>query len=235
MKGKGLLIPLILLTLASPSIAESKKNISKRTPSLYELIEKQSEIDRKISLLQQKILNKLPSCKTKEDTLKTYFTEAAVPSMKGKIKITAGYGRIKINKNVNNTGGNEEYDVKKHYRNHTGIDRIPLISEGKRNDTLYASFDGVTKIGWKGGYGRYVEITSLIEFPSPTSKYKGYAKLTDFHAHLRKWLINNNEFVEKGQPIGIIGQSGRSRGIHNHWEVYFGDKRINPRNISIYF
>ena len=56
-----------------------------------------------------------------------------------------------------------------------------------------------------------------------------------FHAHLRKWLVNNNEIVEKGQPIGIIGQSGRSRGIHNHWEVYFGDKRINPRNIKIYF
>lgn len=230
MKGKGLLIPLLLLSLASPSIADAKK----RQPTVYEVLEEQRLLEQKTISKEQKILEKLPFCKTKKDTLRTYFEEAATPSMKGKIKITAGYGYIKFNKNEKNTGGSEEYDTKKHYRNHTGIDRIPIISNGIKNDTLYAPFDGIAEIGRKTGYGRYVKVESIMEFPSITSKQKGYAKITDFHAHLSKWLVLNNQVVEKGQPIGIIGRSGKSRGIHDHWEVYFGKKRINPKLISQY-
>ena len=48
------------------------------------------------------------------------------------------------------------------------------------------------------------------------------------YAHNKKNLVKVGEKVEKGQPVAIIGSSGRSTGTHVHFEVVKNGKHVNP-------
>ena len=96
---------------------------------------------------------------------------------------------------------------------HTGIDfRSP---KGSR---VYATADGVVKESfYNGGYGNYI----LIQHGN------GYA--TSF-AHLQKRLVKAGDKVQRGQLIGLVGNTGRSTGTHLHYEITLDNKPINPYN-----
>lgn len=48
------------------------------------------------------------------------------------------------------------------------------------------------------------------------------------YAHLKKSLVQKGASVERGQVIGLVGNSGRSTGPHVHYEIHYGDKIVNP-------
>lgn len=62
---------------------------------------------------------------------------------------------------------------------------------------------------WNGGYGQFV----LIEHPFGDGVRTRYA-------HLQKILINIGDYVQQGQEIGIMGDTGDATGCHVHFEVY---------------
>jgi murein DD-endopeptidase MepM/ murein hydrolase activator NlpD len=96
---------------------------------------------------------------------------------------------------------------------HTGID-----FRGKRGEPIYATADGVVKKAFRnGGYGNYV----LIDHGN------GY---TTAFAHMQKYVVHKGDRVERGQLIGLIGNTGRSTGSHLHYEVALDKKPINPYN-----
>lgn len=53
----------------------------------------------------------------------------------------------------------------------------------------------------------------------------GYSTL---YAHLSEVYVKNGEYVEKGQMIGKMGDSGNAYGAHLHFEVRKDNKRIDP-------
>ncbi len=54
----------------------------------------------------------------------------------------------------------------------------------------------------------------------------GYQTL---YAHLKKNLdVKNGQYVEKGQRLGYMGESGNAYGAHLHFEVWKDGVRINP-------
>lgn len=95
---------------------------------------------------------------------------------------------------------------------HNGID-----FRGARGSAIFAAGDGVVSfVGWKGGYGKTVEITH------------GNGMVTRY-AHMSRFDVTEGQRVEAGATIGGIGSTGRSTGPHLHFEVRIDDRAVNPR------
>lgn len=96
---------------------------------------------------------------------------------------------------------------------HPGVD-----IRGKRGEKIYATADGVVIKSFRNsGYGNYVVI----------DHGNGY---TTSYAHMQKYLVQKGDRVERGQVIGLVGNTGRSTGPHLHYEIALDDKVINPHN-----
>ena len=94
---------------------------------------------------------------------------------------------------------------------HYGVDFG--ADKGKR---IVASGKGIVKkIGYQKGYGKTIEIQH--------SK-----NVKTLYAHLEKILVRKNQRVDLGQTIGIMGNTGKSTGIHLHFEIIVNDKAIDP-------
>ncbi|MEM6476431.1 MAG: M23 family metallopeptidase [Pseudomonadota bacterium] len=95
---------------------------------------------------------------------------------------------------------------------HSGIDfRGPIGSP------IYAAAKGtVSFVGWKGGYGKTVEIQH------------DNGMLTRY-AHMSRFDVKVGQTMQAGDTIGGIGNTGRSTGPHLHFEVRVNDRAVNPR------
>ena len=97
---------------------------------------------------------------------------------------------------------------------HSGID----FSAALGTDT-YATGDGVVadveRNEW--GYGNLVVIDH------------GYGYKTRY-AHLHKAAVRKGQKVKRGQKIGTIGDSGKTTGVHLHYEVLKNDVQVDPIN-----
>lgn len=51
---------------------------------------------------------------------------------------------------------------------------------------------------------------------------------TTLYAHLSKVYVKKGQFVEQGQVIGKMGDTGNAYGIHLHFELRKGDALLNP-------
>lgn len=95
------------------------------------------------------------------------------------------------------------------------LDYVVAHTEGK----VIILQDGYNNIKGSTGnasYGNFVKIEHK----------NGYATL---YAHMKKGLlVKNGEYVEKGQRLGYMGDSGNAYGAHLHFEVWKDGVRINP-------
>lgn len=95
---------------------------------------------------------------------------------------------------------------------HNGLD-----FRGATGTPIYAAAKGrVSFVGWKGGYGKTVEITH------------GNGLMTRY-AHMSRFNAKVGDRVAPGETIGAIGNTGRSTGPHLHFEVRINGRAVNPR------
>lgn len=115
-------------------------------------------------------------------------------------------------------GMRPEYYKKYGHRGHNGIDIAPTIP-GRKDMYVFAPHEGYVELGDEGskGYGKYVTILS-----KPYNN-EGHRRKSDM-AHLSKFLVENGQYVGSGDPIGIMGTTGDSTGIHLHWSYKIADK-----------
>ena len=73
--------------------------------------------------------------------------------------------------------------------------------------------------GWKGGYGRLVEIVHA----------NGYRTR---YAHLSKILVREGQLVEQKEIIGKVGATGLATASHLHYEIIKNGHHINPERIN---
>ena len=67
----------------------------------------------------------------------------------------------------------------------------------------------------KVGYGHYVRIAHS-------------GTMSSLYAHLDKVNVKPGDKVERGANIGSVGMTGRTSGPHLHFEIYDGNKAVNP-------
>ena len=49
------------------------------------------------------------------------------------------------------------------------------------------------------------------------------------YAHASKLFVEKGDYVETGEVVGQIGSTGRSTGNHLHLEMYYKEKRKDPK------
>ena len=84
-------------------------------------------------------------------------------------------------------------------------------------DVIRAAFSGKVRIVKyePRGYGKYVVI-------------RHYNGLETYYGHMSAWLVNENDEVKAGDPIGLGGNTGRSTGSHLHFETRICGIALNP-------
>lgn len=81
---------------------------------------------------------------------------------------------------------------------------------------IYATAEGVVvEAKWHSGFGRMVKIRHAF----------GYETV---YAHMSKLRVKRGERVSRGERIGDMGSTGRSTGVHLHYEVHQSGKPVNP-------
>lgn len=123
-------------------------------------------------------------------------------------------------------GENPEIYKQFGHKGHNGYDFAPTFP-GTKGVVVYAPHDGYVKcIMSDPGYGNYVEVLS-------DPRGFGKVRIKSDLAHLASFLVPNGSFVAAGDPVGIMGSTGFSTGIHLHWTIkrtdQYGDT-INKNN-----
>jgi len=85
---------------------------------------------------------------------------------------------------------------------HEGID----LTAKPGTPVLAAEAGRVIESGWRGDYGRVVVVKHA----------RGYSTL---YAHNRSVRVKRGAFVEKGDVIAEVGQTGNATGPHLHFEI----------------
>ncbi|MGJ8692454.1 MAG: M23 family metallopeptidase [Thalassotalea sp.] len=94
---------------------------------------------------------------------------------------------------------------------HKGVDFA-----GKEGANVIATGSGV--VSWASdryGYGQLVEINHGDGFKTR-------------YGHNKSILVAVGDVVTKGQPIALMGSTGRSTGPHVHYEILRNNQQINP-------
>ena len=95
---------------------------------------------------------------------------------------------------------------------HSGLDIVAAI-----HTPIKASMAGrVAETGYSGLYGNFV----ILSHP------EGYQTL---YAHLDKILTRNGAYLDQGDTLGLLGNTGYSTGPHLHFGVYRNGKAIDPQ------
>ena len=94
---------------------------------------------------------------------------------------------------------------------HRGVD-----IRGRMGTDVKATADGTVVIqNYNKSSGRYILLDHGNGFRTR-------------YAHLKKSLVQKGDIVQRGQVIGLVGNSGRSTGPHVHYEIHYQDKIVNP-------
>jgi murein DD-endopeptidase MepM/ murein hydrolase activator NlpD len=96
-------------------------------------------------------------------------------------------------------------------RMHSGID----LAAEKGRVVSAAAAGWVIRAGFAGGYGLLVEV-----------RHPG--DLTTRYSHLSAILCRPGDAVDAGQPLGLVGRTGRATGPHLHFEVWRGGEPRDP-------
>ena len=90
----------------------------------------------------------------------------------------------------------------------------------KIGDPVYAVFDGRVRLTqyYRGGYGNLI----VLRHDNGLETYYG---------HLSERLVEENQWVEAGQVIGLGGSTGRSTGPHLHFETRYYGQSFDPERL----
>ncbi len=179
----------------------------KRYRDLYKLSDQQlvEQLSRNLDLLERQIYTQILSYDELQEAVesqkeKLAHLPAISPLPSGSYLIASGFGQRH----------DPEYGLNKF---HNGLD----LSAPEGTPVISTASGTVTFAGKKENNGYCVEIDH------------GYNYMT-VYSHLKSIEVKEGQQVKRGQSIAEVGNTGRSREPHLHYEVRFRSKPVNPVN-----
>ena len=115
--------------------------------------------------------------------------------------------------------GRRKHPVLGYVRSHQGVD-----FGAPTGTPVYAAGDGVVERASRyGSYGNYIRIRhNSTDFKTAYAHLSGYAR-----------GVRAGARVSQGQVIGYVGATGRVTGAHLHYEVFQGERRVDPLALDL--
>ncbi|OEJ66747.1 M23 family metallopeptidase [Magnetovibrio blakemorei] len=149
---------------------------------------------------------------TLKDGTQDYFDEAGQSAKKALMRTPIDGARL------SSSFGKRKHPILGYTKLHTGTDFA-----APPGTPIYAAGDGTIELaGWKGGYGKYVQIRHNSEYSTAYAHMKGF-----------KSGITKGSRVRQGEVIGYVGTTGRSTGPHLHFEMIRRGVKVNPMRVKM--
>jgi murein DD-endopeptidase MepM/ murein hydrolase activator NlpD len=114
--------------------------------------------------------------------------------------------------------GARNHPILGYVRAHTGVDWAAPMGT-----PIYASGNGtIEKVGWEGGYGRYIRIRHANGYETAYGHMSAFARGIDVGTKVRQ-----------GQVIGFVGSTGLSTGSHVHYEIIINSRFVDPMKVKL--
>src|SRR5699024_7636697 len=110
--------------------------------------------------------------------------------------------------------GSRTHPIQGTVKQHNGLDLAPP-SPGQQVPVHAAASGVVTSAGPLGGFGNVVMIS--------------HGDVTTLYAHLSSVSVSTGDSIDQGAQLGVMGNTGNSKGVHLHFEVHPGGYK-NPTN-----
>ncbi len=127
--------------------------------------------------------------------------------------------RKPVNNAIMRSGfGSRRHPILGYTKMHTGIDWATAYGT-----PIFASGNGIVeKVGWEGGYGKYIRLKHNNGYETAYGHMSAYAK-----------GIEPGKRVRQGQVIGFVGSTGQSTGAHVHYEILVNGRFVDPMRIRL--
>jgi murein DD-endopeptidase MepM/ murein hydrolase activator NlpD len=149
---------------------------------------------------------------TTDDNVVDYYDETGKSAKKFLVRKPVSDG------NITSGFGGRNHPLLGYDKMHTGVDW------GSSTGTpVFAAGNGVIdKIGWEGGYGKYIRIRHANGYETGYGHMSGYAR-----------NMEPGTKVRQGQVIGYVGSTGLSTGAHLHYEILVNGRFVDPMRIRL--
>ncbi len=127
--------------------------------------------------------------------------------------------RKPVNNAIMRSGfGGRRHPILGYVKMHTGVDWATPYGT-----PIFASGNGVVeKVGWEGGYGKYVRLKHNNGYETAYGHMSAFAK-----------GLEPGKRVRQGQVIGFVGSTGMSTGAHVHYEILVNGRFVDPIRIKL--
>jgi murein DD-endopeptidase MepM/ murein hydrolase activator NlpD len=149
---------------------------------------------------------------TSDDNAVDYYDETGKSAKKFLVRKPVADG------NITSGFGGRNHPLLGYDKMHTGVDW------GSSTGTpVFAAGNGIIdKIGWEGGYGKYIRIRHANGYET------AYGHMSAFARNLEA-----GKKVRQGQVIGYVGSTGLSTGAHLHYEILINGRFVDPMKIRL--
>ena len=149
---------------------------------------------------------------TPDDAVVDYYDETGKSAKKFLV-------RKPVNNAIMRSGfGGRRHPILGYTKMHTGVDWATPYGT-----PIFASGNGVVeKVGWEGGYGKYVRLKHNNGYETAYGHMSAFAK-----------GMEPGKRVRQGQVIGFVGSTGMSTGAHVHYEILVNGRFVDPMRVKL--
>ncbi len=150
--------------------------------------------------------------KTDDDSVVDFYDETGKSAKKFLV-------RKPVNNAIMRSGfGGRRHPILGYTKMHTGVDW-----SAPYGTPIFASGNGmIEKVGWEGGYGKYIRVKHNNGYETAYGHMSAYAK-----------GMEPGKRVRQGQVIGFIGSTGLSTGAHVHYEILVNGRFVDPMRVKL--